>query len=441
MADDVVRGTCALHPEPAASILALLTALNLLNYLDRYVLSAVLRARPRTTSTSRTSSRVASRPSSLSATSRRARSSAPWPTAATARGADEAHRRRASPSGARRPSPRGSRAERGRSLAARAVVGVGEASYATLAPTLIDDMAPPEKKGRWLSDLLRRHPRSARRSGYLVGGLARSTHRVARGVLRRRRARDPAQRARASSSSSLDGTSTGEPRESHEPARLLRIDRHARARIPLYRRGVLGYAAQTFAIGGFGYWAPKFLRRVYELPVSEAGDVVRAILVVAGGIGTLARRRLGGSAGRARDGARRATARSPRARIDAARLCPHAERVAAPLAAAAVLRADTRKCSSSSPSSASSPRSSPTRPVNAALLRSGAHRASRERDGAVSIFADPRPRRPLVAARASARCADHRPRCRSRCWRFRFPGAQRGTLVAPRASPRALCAR
>src|SRR3954468_8793480 len=32
-------------------------------------------------------------------------------------------------------------------LAARAVVGVGEASYATLAPTIIDDITPPAKKG------------------------------------------------------------------------------------------------------------------------------------------------------------------------------------------------------------------------------------------------------------------------------------------------------
>src|SRR5262249_7503150 len=36
-------------------------------------------------------------------------------------------------------------------VATRIVVGVGEASYATLAPTIIDDLAPPSVKNRWLS--------------------------------------------------------------------------------------------------------------------------------------------------------------------------------------------------------------------------------------------------------------------------------------------------
>src|SRR5690606_12560114 len=33
-------------------------------------------------------------------------------------------------------------------VAARVVVGIGEASYATLAPTIIDDLTPPAQKGR-----------------------------------------------------------------------------------------------------------------------------------------------------------------------------------------------------------------------------------------------------------------------------------------------------
>ncbi|HEY5944226.1 MAG TPA: MFS transporter, partial [Kofleriaceae bacterium] len=36
-------------------------------------------------------------------------------------------------------------------LTARVVVGVGEASYATLAPTIIDDLTPPASKGRALA--------------------------------------------------------------------------------------------------------------------------------------------------------------------------------------------------------------------------------------------------------------------------------------------------
>ncbi|MBA2544461.1 MAG: MFS transporter, partial [Deltaproteobacteria bacterium] len=36
-------------------------------------------------------------------------------------------------------------------IAARALVGIGEASYATLAPTIIDDITPPDKKGKTLA--------------------------------------------------------------------------------------------------------------------------------------------------------------------------------------------------------------------------------------------------------------------------------------------------
>ena len=31
------------------------------------------------------------------------------------------------------------------------------------------------------------------------------------------------------------------------------------AKLPLFRRAVLGYCAYTAAIGAFAYWAPKFL--------------------------------------------------------------------------------------------------------------------------------------------------------------------------------------
>src|SRR5262249_13139315 len=36
-------------------------------------------------------------------------------------------------------------------VAARVLVGVGEASYATLSPTIIDDIASKEAKNRWLA--------------------------------------------------------------------------------------------------------------------------------------------------------------------------------------------------------------------------------------------------------------------------------------------------
>jgi MFS family permease len=53
---------------------------------------------------------------------------------------------------------------------ARVAVGVGEASYATLSPTIIDDLAPREAKSRWLAIFYAAIPVGAA-LGYIVGGL------------------------------------------------------------------------------------------------------------------------------------------------------------------------------------------------------------------------------------------------------------------------------
>src|SRR4051812_10138973 len=58
-------------------------------------------------------------------------------------------------------------------LVARAFVGIGEASYATLAPTIIDDITPPHRKGRALAYFYGATPFGAA-LGYLVGGFVES---------------------------------------------------------------------------------------------------------------------------------------------------------------------------------------------------------------------------------------------------------------------------
>ena len=54
-------------------------------------------------------------------------------------------------------------------FAARIVVGVGEASYATLAPTIIDDLAAPAAKNRWLAVFYVAIPVGSA-LGYVLGG-------------------------------------------------------------------------------------------------------------------------------------------------------------------------------------------------------------------------------------------------------------------------------
>ena len=58
---------------------------------------------------------------------------------------------------------------------ARAFVGIGEASYATLAPTIIDDVTPPNQKGRYLAIFFVAIPIGSA-PGYLLGGFVAEAH-------------------------------------------------------------------------------------------------------------------------------------------------------------------------------------------------------------------------------------------------------------------------
>ena len=163
-------------------------------------------------------------------------------------------------------------------LLARALVGVGEASYATLAPTIIDDVTEANRKGRALAVFYIATPIGGA-LGYLVGGFVeshwgwRSAFFVAGGpgmVL------------------ALVCLLIVEPQRklATEKADIVR-DIRKLAQVDLYRKGVLGYCAYTAAIGAFSYWAPKFLYARYGLPLAVANFRFGLITVVAGAVGTI----------------------------------------------------------------------------------------------------------------------------------------------------------
>lgn len=164
-------------------------------------------------------------------------------------------------------------------FAARAVVGVGEASYATIAPTLIDEFAPPARKGRWLSIFYTAIPVGGA-LGYIVGGgVVAATHdwRMAFFV-----AGGPGLLL------ALLCLLIGEPpREAAiERPEILHTARKLLA-IPAYANTVLGYCAYNFALGGFAYWAPFYLEARYGLPEGRASMMFGGIVVFSGTIGTL----------------------------------------------------------------------------------------------------------------------------------------------------------
>jgi MFS family permease len=163
-------------------------------------------------------------------------------------------------------------------IAARVCVGVGEASYATIAPTIIDDLAPPEKKNKWLAVFYLAIPVGSA-LGYVLGGFLehrygwRSAFYVAGGpgvllaflVLL---IREPARGAISESISSGAGL------------RALR-------RAPLYLACVGGLCMYTFALGGFAVWAPKFLYQTHKMELADADFGFGTVAVLGGIVGTV----------------------------------------------------------------------------------------------------------------------------------------------------------
>jgi MFS transporter, Spinster family, sphingosine-1-phosphate transporter len=168
-------------------------------------------------------------------------------------------------------------------LVTRVLVGVGEAGFAALAPTLVDDLSPPGRKSQNLALFYLAIPVGSA-CGYLLGGYVehhwgwRAAFYVAGspGVVLAVLCLLIAEPAR------------------HVSAVKIKVADAVRslAKIPLYRRSVLGYCAHTAGIGGFAYWSPKFLVHRYRLDLEAANFWFGLITVVAGFIATVVGGRL-----------------------------------------------------------------------------------------------------------------------------------------------------
>ncbi len=170
-------------------------------------------------------------------------------------------------------------------LLARAIVGVGEASYAVVTPSLLSDCYPPERRARVLGIFYAAIPVGSA-LGYVVGGLVgehfgwRAAFFVAGApgmvlafvllllVEPRRGARD------AAGAGAVTPLSLG-----------------ASLRALVARRSwVSNTAAQviyTFAMGGLATWMPTYFVRERGIPLATAASTFGLILVAAGFIGTL----------------------------------------------------------------------------------------------------------------------------------------------------------
>jgi MFS transporter, Spinster family, sphingosine-1-phosphate transporter len=166
---------------------------------------------------------------------------------------------------------------------ARATVGVGEAAYGTIAPALLADHFPVERRGRIMAVFFSAIPIGSA-AGYMLGGFAnehfgwRAAFWLAGfpGVLLAilvmfvkdvPRGQNDAQGAHTA------GLSLGQRYKDflgNGP----------------YILAVLGYAAYTFALGGLAHWMPSFLVRVRGESQSDATTMFGVIVVFTGFVGT-----------------------------------------------------------------------------------------------------------------------------------------------------------
>lgn len=167
---------------------------------------------------------------------------------------------------------------------ARASVGIGEAAYGTIAPALLADHFPKERRGRVFAVFFAAIPIGSA-AGYILGGLAdqkfgwRAAFFIAG--------------APGLVLALLCLLLVDPPRGAQDPGAHLTLPtgnawasyRRLLSNRP-YALTVAGYAAYTFALGGLAFWAPAFLERVRGMPKSEATVQFGAIVVVTGFIGT-----------------------------------------------------------------------------------------------------------------------------------------------------------
>ena len=169
-------------------------------------------------------------------------------------------------------------------VAARGLVGVGEASFGTLAPAYLADLLPLGRRARALGLFYLALPLGAALAymvGKLVGSYAwgwRPAFLLAglpglamAGLIYR------LSEVRSEPATRETVTTTWAPLTAYW--RLFKV--------PTLRRVTLGYGMVTFALGGLALWMPIYLHEVKGLTLSQANQILSISVAGAGGLGIL----------------------------------------------------------------------------------------------------------------------------------------------------------
>ena len=161
-------------------------------------------------------------------------------------------------------------------FATRAAVGVGEACYGAISPSFVAERFPPEKRGRALALFSMAIPVGSA-LGYAGGGLAGEAFGwrhafwmvglpgLLLAALCTLRPNDPPHRDTPSAAAGYREVWT----------------------VRTFRFVTFAGAAMTFALGGFAVWMPTFFHRTFQLSVGRAGTLFGAITVLGGLVGSL----------------------------------------------------------------------------------------------------------------------------------------------------------
>ena len=184
-------------------------------------------------------------------------------------------------------------------MIARVVIGIGEASYSVVTPPLLGDYYPPARQVRVLTTFYSALPIGSA-IGFAVGGVIGSHFgwRMAfflagiPGVLLAVMLlsfRDPPRPGtRAAPDRGHDPPPATAATEASDVGLSPPVGWRELARYPSYIINVLSQTIYTFAIGGLAAWMPTYFFRVRGLPLASATVIFGGIVCVAGFVGTIA---------------------------------------------------------------------------------------------------------------------------------------------------------
>jgi MFS family permease len=184
---------------------------------------------------------------------------------------------------------------------ARGLVGVGEASFGTLAPAHLADLLPLNRRSRALGFFYLALPVGSALA-YLVGGLVGSKWgwrpafllagipgmALAALILRLPGCGGGGHGVAQAGKPVLPAPAPSpKPPSAHAHTGLWAGARDL-WRLPTLRRVTLGYGMITFTLGGLAFWMPRYLETAKGLEMAQANYLLFGTVTIAGGLGILA---------------------------------------------------------------------------------------------------------------------------------------------------------